>query len=131
MERIVKQVLAGNLFLIVCCLFYLLWWILAFKPAGAVKGMKSGWLLLPALVFGIAAVVWIVRSVLGAQMQRSILSFGKMMLLAAIVYIFLLAGTWVFLKRPVTTELFLIVAWTALTLAEIHLFWGDRDFFMA
>ena len=69
MERSVRLVLIGNLFLIVCSLFYLLWWILAFKPVGAVKGLKSGWLLLPALVFGAAGVFWIVQGIQEAQLQ--------------------------------------------------------------
>ena len=25
-----------------CCAFYLSWWLIAFKPEGAVKGFKSG-----------------------------------------------------------------------------------------
>lgn len=124
MDRAVKQVLVGNGFLVVCCLFYLLWWILAFKPVGAVKGLKSGWLLLPALAFGVLAVTWIVRGIGAAQVQRSLFSYGILILFAAMAYVLLSAGTWVLLKRPVTTELFLIVAWTALTLAEIHMLWG-------
>ena len=51
----------GNILLVGCCVFYLLWWALAFKPTGAVKGMRSGWLLIPAFLFGCAAVVLIVR----------------------------------------------------------------------
>ncbi len=128
MERSVRLVLMGNLLLIVCSLFYLLWWILAFKPVGAVKGMKSGWLLLPALIFGVAGVFWIVQGIQGAQMQQSLLSLGKIMLFAAVAYLLLAAGTWALLKRPVTTELLLIVAWTALTLAEIHMLWGTGIF---
>ncbi len=56
-ETAFKQMLWGNGLLVVCCGFYLLWWILAFKPSGAIKGMRSGWLLVPAFVFGLAAVV--------------------------------------------------------------------------
>ncbi len=41
----------GNGLLMACCGFYLLWWILALKPAGAIKGMRSVWLLIPAVVF--------------------------------------------------------------------------------
>ncbi len=35
-----KQIFRSNILLIVCCAFYLAWWLLAFRPAGAVKGMK-------------------------------------------------------------------------------------------
>ena len=50
------------------------------------------------------------------------------MLFASAAYLFLAAGTWALLKRPVTTELLLIVAWTALTLAEVHMLWGTGIF---
>lgn len=55
-----RQMLTGNLLLAACCEFYLAWWLIAFEPTGAVKGIKSGWLLFPALLFGAAAVVQIV-----------------------------------------------------------------------
>ncbi len=69
-ETAFKQMLWGNGLLVVCCGFYLLWWILAFKPAGAIKGIRSGWLLVPAFVFGMAAVYLILRSVLNLQLGQ-------------------------------------------------------------
>ncbi|MCD8004148.1 MAG: hypothetical protein LUE91_00585 [Oscillospiraceae bacterium] len=57
-----NQMLAGNLLLILCCVFYLLWWLIAFK----VKGIKSGWLLIPAALCGLAAVWEIIRGSGGA-----------------------------------------------------------------
>ena len=40
----------------VCCAFYLAWWLMAFKT-NPIKGMKTGWLLIPAFAADIAAVV--------------------------------------------------------------------------
>ena len=34
-----RHLLQGDLLLILCCAFYLAWWLLAFKPVGAVKGL--------------------------------------------------------------------------------------------
>ncbi|MCC8045030.1 MAG: hypothetical protein LIP12_05975, partial [Clostridiales bacterium] len=51
-----RQMLTGNLLMIGCCAFYLAWWLIAFRPEDAVKGIRSGWLLIPALLFGVAAV---------------------------------------------------------------------------
>jgi len=31
----------SNIFLIICCAFYLAWWLLAFKPTGAIKGIQA------------------------------------------------------------------------------------------
>ncbi|MCD8104465.1 MAG: hypothetical protein LUF35_05565 [Lachnospiraceae bacterium] len=56
-----RQMLTGNLLMIGCCAFYLAWWLIAFKPEGAVKGIRSGWLLIPALIFGVAAVMQIAQ----------------------------------------------------------------------
>lgn len=56
-----RQMLTGNLLMIGCCVFYLAWWLIAFKPQGAVKGIRSGWLLIPALLLGVAAVIQIVQ----------------------------------------------------------------------
>lgn len=38
-----RKILTGNILMILCCIFYLAWWLVAFKPTGAIKGMKSGW----------------------------------------------------------------------------------------
>lgn len=62
----------GNILLAICCIFYLAWWSLAFKPVGAVKGMKSGWLLIPAYVTEVAAVILEIRGIQVAQMKREV-----------------------------------------------------------
>lgn len=128
MERVMKLVLTGNVLLIFCCVFYLLWWILAFHPSNAVKGMKSGWLLLPAAVSGVSAIAVIVRGICTAHIQRDLIPAGKILLVSVAAYFILLAGTWLLLKRPVTTELLLIVGWTALILSEINTLFGIERF---
>jgi len=94
--------------------------ILAFKPTGAVKGMRSGWLLLPAVIFGVAAILQIVRG--SGVADRQSLLFSRLAVLAGgvIAYIVLLAATRLILNRQVTTELFLIVGWTVLMFLEVN-----------
>ncbi|MCD8384717.1 MAG: hypothetical protein LUC39_07155 [Clostridiales bacterium] len=113
-----RQMLTGNLLLVGCCVFYLAWWLIAFKPEDAVKGMKSGWLLIPAFLFGIAAVVQIVR---GSEMdgQAALFSRAAVAVGGVVAYIVLLAASSIILKRQVTTELFLIVGWTVLMFLEV------------
>ena len=60
-----RQMFWGNLLMVGCCAFYLLWWIVAFRPTDAIKGLKSGWLLIPAFLLGIAAVAMIIRGANG------------------------------------------------------------------
>ena len=114
-----KQFLTGNVLLILCCIFYLAWWIVAFRPSGAVKGMRSGWLLIPAAVFGIAAVVVISGAISATDSARQLLPTMRIVVIGIAAYVILLAGTGILLKRQVTTELFLIVGWAVLACAEI------------
>lgn len=114
-----REMLTGNLLLMACCGFYLAWWLIAFKPTGAVKGMKSGWLLFPALLFGVAAVVQIVRGS-SAEGREALFPRTAILVGGVLAYVILLAGTSVLLKRQVTTELFLIVGWTVLLFLEIN-----------
>ncbi len=115
-----KSIVIGNILLIACCAFYLLWWILAFKPQGAIKGFRSGWLLLPALAFGVAAVVMIAKGCSFARAVAALFSPKAVLLAGAATYIALLLFTGLLLHRQVTTELFLIVGWTVLVFLEIN-----------
>ena len=123
-----KQFLTGNILLIFCCLFYLAWWLIAFKPEGAVKGFKSGWLLIPAAACGLAAVVIICRSISGTAKESRLIPVLLIFIIGVIVYFVLLAGTWFIMKRQVTTELFLIAGWAALACAEISALYGRGSY---
>ena len=109
----------GNIFLIFCCLFYLAWWLIAFKPEGAVKGIRSGWLLIPAAACGLAAVIMICKGISATAKEERLIPVLLIFVTGVIVYFVLLAGTWFIMKRQVTTELFLIVGWAALAVAEV------------
>ncbi|MCD8340957.1 MAG: hypothetical protein LUC87_02245 [Clostridiales bacterium] len=113
-----RQMLTGNLLLVACCVFYLAWWLIAFKPEGAIRGMKSGWLLIPALLFGVAAIVEIVQGS-DADGQGGLPSRTAIVMGGIIAYVVLLAASSLILKRQVTTELLLIVGWTVLMFLEI------------
>lgn len=124
----VRQMFAGNILLAVCCIFYLGWWGLAFKPVGAVKGMKSGWLLIPAFVTGVAAVILAIRGIQAAQMKREVFPGAWIIWGGIVAYLILLFVTSRIFKRPVTTELILIVGWAMLAMEEIHALYGIMFF---
>ncbi|MCD7839969.1 MAG: hypothetical protein LUG46_04995 [Erysipelotrichaceae bacterium] len=112
-----RQILIGNLLFIGCCIFYIIWWILAFRPVNPIKGTKSGWLLLPAFILGVIAVVMIVQSKSGDQLLFS----NNVMIVGSIVlYVVLAALTRMLMHRPITTELILIVGWLALMFKEVN-----------
>lgn len=116
-----RIMLWGDVLLIACCAFYLLWWHRAFKPAGAAKGFASGWLLIPAAILGLAAVVMIIRGARGAAgSDRALFSSGALFAAAAALYAVLLVVTRFAFRRQVTSELFLIVGWAALAFLEVN-----------
>ena len=121
-----REIFRCNLLLVVCCGFYLAWWLLAFRPVDPVKGMKTGWLLLPAFAAGIAGAVFAAKG-LGAAAGRPGLISARWILWGGILaYAALLAVTKFLLRRPVTTELFLIVGWAMLALAEVSALSGGK-----
>lgn len=124
----VKQILRGNFLLILCCAFYLAWWLLAFKPTGAIHGMKTGCLLIPAFAAGLTAVVLIVRGLSSTGVKASLFPGGWILGGGIAAYLILLAVTLLLFKRPVTTELFLIVGWAMLALSEVNTLYGAGRF---
>lgn len=118
----VRQILIGNLLLVICCVFYLAWWLLAFKPNNPIKGTKSGWLLLPAFVFGIASVVMIVRS--SGDDNQLLLPNNGILIGGIVIYVALVVITNKLFNRQVTTELLLIVGWLVLVFREINILYS-------
>ncbi len=123
-----RQILTGNFMLIVCCVFYIAWWLIAFHPTHAVKGMKSGWLLIPAFIFGVWGVVQVANGTnTEAEIKVMFSRFG-IVIAGVAVYLILFVGTLALLHRQVTTELFLIVGWAALMIMELDTLYGLGEF---
>ena len=122
-----KGLFVGNLLLIICCVFYLAWWIIAFKPYGAVRGMASGWLLFPAALTGLAAIFVLIHAFRVAETDRSLVPGTLLMITGVVAYFILLAITYFCMHRVVTTELLLIVGWCVLALSEVNVLYGIYD----
>ncbi len=121
-----RQMLIGNLLLVGCCVFYLAWWIIAFKPTGAIKGMKSGWLLIPAFLCGLAGVILVVKGS-NAEGLTALLPRKAVIVCGLIIYLALVAVTSTLLKRQITTELLLIVGWAVLMFLEINGLFAGKE----
>jgi len=119
-----KQVFIGNILFIVCCAFYLAWWLSAFKPSGAAAAGNTGWLLIPASLSGLAGVIIIIQGITARTPSNKLLPVVYILLGGIAVFFILLAVTVLLFKRPATTELFLIVGWGMLVLAEINALFG-------
>ena len=123
-----KQLFIGNILFVVCCAFYLAWWLLAFNPSGAANDMKTGWLLIPATIAGLAGVILIIRGILAQKPANQLLNSAFILWGGIALYLILLAVTVLLLKRPATTELILIVGWAMLALAEANSLFGIGRF---
>jgi hypothetical protein len=124
----VKQIFRSNILLIVCCVFYLVWWLLAFKPTGAIRGMKTGWILIPAFVAGLAAIILAVDGIQSASIGVALFPSRLLLWGGISAYFILFVVTCQLFKRPVTTELLLIVGWAVLALSEINTLYGVGQF---
>ncbi len=123
-----RQILTGNFMLIICCVFYIAWWLIAFHPTHAVKGMKSGWLLIPAFIFGVWGVVQVANGTNTGEEIKVMFSRFGIVVAGIAAYLILFAGTLALLHRQVTTELFLIVGWAALMIMELDTLYGLGEF---
>ncbi len=110
--------------LIACCVFYLAWWVVAFHPTRAIRGFKSGWLLIPAFIFAALAIWRIARGVSAVEPESLLVSNGVIIAAGIISYIVLLLVTSLLFKRMVTSELIIITAWTFFMFAEISALYG-------
>lgn len=122
-----KKIIYGNLVLIVCCAFYLAWWILAFRPEGASGGMKTKLLLGGAFITGILAIYLTVSGIRGVSNTTELIPARTIIITGIVVYIVLLLVTSIAMKRPVTTELLLIIGWAMLEISAVNVTYGGGN----
>jgi hypothetical protein len=115
-----KQIFAGNIMVVLCCAFYLTWWLLVFRPAGENDGAKTNMLLIPAVLAGLVGVFLILRGINTVTSGKQLVPGGFIIWGGVATLIVMLFVTTLLLKRPVTTELFLICGWGMLALSEIN-----------
>ncbi len=116
------QIKLGQALLIVCCIFYLIWWGVAFHPSHGDNHTHGidGILLLVTAIVGLSGLAVNMMGIVKTPPEKGFTS-GLIIIVAGIViYAILLYGTRVLLHRQVTSELFLIVGWSMLEMASIN-----------
>ncbi len=122
------RIFVGNILFVVCCAFYLAWWLLSFRPSKPTNGFTFGWLLLPAVVAGVAGVVGVIWGMADADASRRPIANWWFIVGAVAAYIiFTVVTRWAF-DRQVTSELILFTGWAALALAEANTLYGSGLF---
>lgn len=121
---IVQKVVMGNWILVICTLFYLLWWTLTFRTdppmASSFGGVCLGGAILTGLL-GIAHILFgINKSTEDTTAYRPGVSGVYILAIGVIVYSVEMLITTLCFAREVTLELLVFTAWATLFMAEIN-----------
>ena len=115
-----RQVILGQVFLIVCCCFYLGFWYTGYKPGVNADRMNgiNGVLFAATALTGMAGIL---LCLIPSDMLFKV-KFPQMFVLfgGIVMYIILMLVTKYGFGRIVTTELFLIVGWTMLEVSILN-----------
>ena len=115
-----KRILIGQILLIICCIFYLVWWYRGYRPGVVVSrtGGVNGVLLFVTAAFGVAGLICSLTRV----QTRAAYKISPMLIVVGgiTLYFALLLITRFVFQRIVTTELFLIVGWIMLEMTVIN-----------
>jgi hypothetical protein len=118
-----QKIIAGQSFMIGCCVFYLLWWRLSYRPDVSVNRVSgiNGLLFALTVLCGLAGVI---LSLSGSGALPAVhprrLKTAQILIGGVIAYVILLGLTSSLFHRPVTTELFLITAWTMMEVSLLN-----------
>lgn len=115
-----KQVIFGQILLILCCAVYLVWWYRGFRPGVTVSriGGINGILLLITAALGFAGIFFSLTPI--AAEREFLISQSSIVMAGVVVYILLMLVTMGVFHRVVTTELVLIVGWTVLEAVVVN-----------
>ena len=120
MENSAKTLLAGNWIMALCGVFYLAWWVVAFRPPQPRSTSASRTLLALAFLTGIAGFYLMGRTLAAPVPEvRDGIRGLQIALCGGVAYAVLLAGSVLIFQRQVTSELLIIVAWAVLELCAV------------
>jgi hypothetical protein len=116
------RVFIGQILLVVCCVVYLIWRSVSFRPGQEVNrvGGVRGILLLVTAASGLTGVYLSVMGMNALPSGKAKLSGPGICLAGILLYVVMLFVTSKFFQRPVTTELFLITGFLVLELTLVN-----------
>ncbi len=113
------KMIKGQILLVLCCFFYLIWWYRGYHPGMAVNRVSgvNGLLLLITVLLGISGVIFSMTpaEAVGETRIRPFWIITGGIVCYAVLFLITRFG----FGRAVTTELFLIVGWTMLEVSVI------------
>ncbi len=121
LQSIGGRILAGNLLFVACCIVYLAWWCVAFRPGFTAPMSIKGILFLVTAALGIMGLGMIIS---GCNQAEGGIRYIAVIAAGAAVYILLLLLTNLLMHRQVTTELMLIVFWVCMQVCACNALYG-------
>ena len=117
-----KTLLVGHILLVICCIFYLLWWKYGFYPGAEVNRLtgKAGLLFYFTALFGAIGLYETLSGITQLPSYNDPINAAIVVITGFFVYIFLMMVSTCLFHRQVTTELALIIAWTVLEAVSIN-----------
>ena len=115
-----RQIVIGQILMVICCIFYLVWWYLGYRPNTQVNRAEgiNGVLLMLTAAFGVAGLIFSLMP----MKETSTVKYRQLYIVIGGIaaYILLMFITKYGFQRIVTTELFLIVGWTMLEMSLLN-----------
>lgn len=127
----VWQIFAGNLLLLICSLFYLVWWVVCFGPnaSGKAAGGSTGVIYLTgAFISGIAAIVLMSGGINTLSKDAKSVPVWLILLGGTVLFVVMLLVTTAVYHRPMTSELIIIHIWVVLELCAVVVLYGTGRF---
>lgn len=121
------ELFTGNLLFVICSLFYLVWWIVCFRPNSS-GGAVGGVFITFAFITGITAFALMSVGINSLSQNSKALPIRFILFGAVALYLILLAVTAVVFHRQVTSELLIMIVWAALELSVITVLFGNGYF---
>ena len=125
MQTVQGKIFAGNLLFAACCVTYLIWWSIAFRPGFTAPMAAKGALFLLTAVLGVMGLSQIIA---GCSRSDGGMRYIAIMAAGAAVYLILLVLTNVLMQRQVTTELMLIVFWACMEICACNALYAAGSF---
>ena len=122
------EIFYGNLLLLCCSLFYLVWWIETFRPNAKTGGPVGVICLTAAFLTGIAAIALLSAGINSLSHQSKSLPVRFILIGGAVLYFILLLVTAGAFHRIATSELIIMHIWAVLELSVIIVLYGTGHF---
>ena len=110
------ELFIGNLLMFIAIVFYIMWWI---SSKGATSVDDSGVLVFVTLILGVVAIITTVTGINNLSSSEGGFPVRRIVIGAIAVFIITFLVTQTVFNRMMTTELPLIILWTALELSII------------